>query len=182
MNGELASSAGCSVSQVRSNSARLAAADERARLAARVPENHGNRRRERRRVRIERIARQRAAVGDGAQIRGRPARGRELRRGHGRRIAEPVRGHGQCRQQLPRVRRGRGRAAAGDLLAAHRDHAVEEPAAPRASPSAWRTSRPPPDCPKMVTQPASPPNSAALSRTHCSARTRSRMPTLPESA
>ncbi len=41
---------------------------------------------------------------------------------------------------------------------------------------------PPPDCPKIVTFPGLPPNSAALSRTHSSASTRSSIPALPESA
>ena len=44
------------------------------------------------------------------------------------------------------------------------------------------TFRPPPDCPKIITVPGSPPNSAMLSRTHSSARTMSSMPTSPDAA
>ena len=42
------------------------------------------------------------------------------------------------------------------------------------------TFPPPPDSPKMVTLPGSPPNSAMLSLTHCSAATTSSMPTFAE--
>ena len=44
------------------------------------------------------------------------------------------------------------------------------------------TFPPPPDWPNMVTFEASPPNAAALSRTHSRAATRSRRPALPEAA
>ena len=44
------------------------------------------------------------------------------------------------------------------------------------------TLPPPPDWPKIVTLPGSPPKRAMLSRTHCSDATMSSMPTLPESA
>ncbi len=44
------------------------------------------------------------------------------------------------------------------------------------------TLPPPPDCPKMVTTPGSPPNAAMLSRTHSRAATMSSMPTFAEPA
>ena len=86
-----------------------------------------------------------------------------------------------ARRAAARMRRRRGDPAGGDLLTAHRQHAMEQPAAAGIAISVAHLA-PPPDWPKMVTFRGSPPKPAALSRTHLSASTRSSMPALPESA
>ena len=130
MNGELASSFGCSVSQVSENS------DGSPRpISVRVsplvlPRIIGMSRRLRRRIRIERIARQRAAVLDGAEIRGRAAHLDDLlhrQRAQARRSL--ARGRARARRAAPRRCGSAVVDAAGrDLLAALRDDAMKQAA------------------------------------------------------
>ena len=72
----------------------------------------------------------------------------------------------------------RSREHAPHVRPALDDGAVEQALRRRHRRAAYSTFPPPPDWPKMVTLPGSPPNAAMLSRTHSSAATISSMPTL----
>ena len=126
MNGECASSFGTQRLPGEIEDRRIAPADQRARLAGRVAEDHRDRRRQGRRVGIERIARQGPPVLHRPHVGGRAARRHELLHRQRFKHVDAVPGQRQRGQQLFRVMRRGGHATGRDLLAAHGQHAVEQ--------------------------------------------------------
>ena len=108
---------------------RIATADERSRFTFRVAQHHWNICRQRRGVRVERIARQRAAVLDGTEIGGRAARLHDLL--HRQRAQAVDRSRSGQREGVDQ-RRGvpgrSGHATGRHLLAAVRNDAMKQAA------------------------------------------------------
>jgi hypothetical protein len=108
-------------------------------------------------------------------------RGDELARRHRVQSVELVASDRELGEHAGGELRRAVRGAEGEQRATDGDGLVNNPFA-AGIPISVVTFPPPPDCPKIVTLPGSPPNAATLSRTHSSDCTRSSIPTLPELA